>query len=87
MTKAPYSGGSAFPILPPVDQSGYTPAGYPSPPEHGMTLRQWYAGHALAGLLASQHFCPENPAHGAYARQAFALADAMIEQEYPTQKG
>lgn len=52
--------------------------------EAGMSLRQWYAGQALLGLLmdgtlvassdasrteASRHHC---------AREAFALADAMI---------
>lgn len=43
----------------------------------GMTLRQWYAGQALIGLLA--HASGEDP-HKA-PEMAFALADALIEHE------
>ena len=44
----------------------------------GMTLRQWYAGQALAGLLASgPHDCD---ARG-IAHDALMHADAMIEYE------
>lgn len=45
--------------------------------EEGMTLRQFYAGHAVAGL-AHLHF-----EHGprAVAEWALEIADALIERE------
>ena len=44
----------------------------------GMTLRQWYAGLAMQGMLA----CPVQPQSGPdmFARDAFAMADAMIAE-------
>ncbi|NOU05329.1 MAG: hypothetical protein HOO99_04020 [Hyphomicrobiaceae bacterium] len=47
--------------------------------QEGMMMRQWYAGQALAGLLA----CNDGAgAHwGAFAADAFAIADAMIGHE------
>lgn len=64
-----------------VHKSGYRPAfpmrtteGYT---EFGISVRQYYAGQALAGLLADPD-CPN--AEGA-ARTAFRYADAMIEFE------
>lgn len=49
------------------------------PPE--MTLRDWFAGQALAGLLAGSHKMPgDSPASRAEERvvEAYAHADAMI---------
>lgn len=42
----------------------------------GMTLRDWFAGQALAGLLAQT-----NSAGSAaeFSRQAFVVADAMLK--------
>lgn len=42
----------------------------------GMTLRDWFAGQALAGMLG----CPLQPQSGPdmYARDAYAMADAML---------
>lgn len=44
----------------------------------GMTLRQWYAGLAMQGMLA----CPVQPQSGPdmFARDAFAMADAMLAE-------
>lgn len=79
MTEKP-SGGSAFP-LPPFVDGGRT---YQYP-EAGMTLRQWYAGQALAGIMAN----PESPTdengkeaedEASVAKVAFAFADAMIAE-------
>ncbi|NTE87245.1 hypothetical protein [Agrobacterium rubi] len=38
-------GGSAFPLIPPVDETGRAAVGYPYP-EPGMTLRDYFAIHA-----------------------------------------
>ena len=57
-------GGSAYPV---PEYSG----------DHGMTLRQWYAGKALTSLPADvAAHCPADA-----ARYAFNLADAMIAHE------
>ena len=57
---------TAFPAM--------TPGGYCTP---GMTLRDWFAGQALAGLLANNNLC-----HHA-AQDALATADMMMELREP----
>ena len=49
-------GGAAFPFSPPLDDTGRSAVGYPFP-ELGMSLRDWFAGQALAGWMAS--FTPD----------------------------
>lgn len=53
---------------------------FPSPqcgdwsPEYGMSLRDWFAGQALAGMMASDDgSTPEN-----VAAEAYEIADAML---------
>jgi hypothetical protein len=75
MTKE--TGGSAFPLLPPIDSDDRSPQGYPFP-DAGMTLRQWYAGQALAGLSAGVNNW--RPGDGDFAALAFRHADAMIAE-------
>lgn len=58
-------GGPAFP----VELRGYYAA--------GMTLRDWFAGQALVGLLASDTEKWPWPAIGA-AMRAYDIADAML---------
>lgn len=52
--------------------------------EHGMTLRDYFAGQALMGMMASRNpsspkFMPEDDA--AYV---YAVADAMIQERSKT---
>ncbi len=63
-------GGPAFPMS--YDNSlAYT---YPS--HKGMTLRDWFAGQALAGLLSQSHYWPPHKA----ADEAIEHANALIER-------
>lgn len=74
----PETGGSAFPIPPFVDENGRVHQ-YPEP---GMTLRQYYAGQALLGILsgpASREGVPRKEWFD-IPKEAFALADAMIAE-------
>lgn len=43
---------SAFPVTPPVDQTGQIAIGMPFP-EPGLTKREYFAAAALQGLLAN----------------------------------
>jgi hypothetical protein len=71
MTETPHDGGPAFPQS---DLSGYG-IGPAERSNGGMTLRDWFAGQAFAGILA-------NPNHNATfesdASAAWRAADAMI---------
>lgn len=68
-------GGPAFPH--PHGQIGNTYI----MPEDGMTLRQWYAGMALIGLIDHlRSFSPEVIPEEFIAREAFRQADAMIKE-------
>ncbi len=49
---------------------------------HGMTLRDWFAGQALAGTMVgsfSAGYLSEESAAG-IAREAYLVADAMLAQ-------
>lgn len=70
MTDAPNDGGHAFPMA--SDLLGHTP---------GMSLRDWFAGQALASLLAdydSRHGIPPYDFMRHCAAAAYKVADAMI---------
>lgn len=45
-------------------------------PAPGMSLRAYFAGQALAGMLANPHYDDETP--GGCAFDAVAVADALI---------
>lgn len=79
MTKKP-DGGPAFPRSP--------AAGAAAQGQIGMTLRQWYAGQALVGLLLSDELARAQVNPGGrytspteFAEAAVRLADAMIAEE------
>ena len=42
----------------------------------GMSIRDWFAGQALVGLLASH---TKNLPYVAFAAQAYGIADAMLK--------
>jgi len=72
----PNDGGPAFPK--PLDPYPSDGVGY-----EGMSLRDWFAGQALAGWLASYGDTPKHPATvdgkgDAVAANSYALADAML---------
>ncbi len=63
--------GPAFPVI------ENTENGYPYTPEGGagLTKREWFAGQALTGLLATRHGESSN-----FVRDAVKLADALIAE-------
>lgn len=73
MSTKPDNGGPAFP----GEQHETRDGSWNQTFEAGMSLRDWFAGQALAGLNASgPHDCgPKGVAHDAYA-----MADAMLAE-------
>lgn len=69
-------GGPAFPTTKPLDGWG--------DPNRGMSLRDWFAGQALIGLLsATSHPKSTGPSQEpaeVYALNAYILADAMLAE-------
>jgi hypothetical protein len=45
--------------------------------QNGMSLRDWFAGQALAGLLSEPKYTPEMPHR--YAKASYIMADAMLK--------
>lgn len=69
-------GGPAFPVsIPGCGDNGW----------HGMTLRDWFAGMAMQGMMANADSAPDSVAAAkspseAIAGMAYMIADAMIER-------
>lgn len=66
------NGGRAFPR--PLSTDAHTTACNLSTDQTGMTLRDWFAGQALTGLIASH----PNMHAADYATISYRVADAMI---------
>jgi hypothetical protein len=74
MTDTRKDGGPAFPGQSLDDQ------GFPSRPHApGMSLRDWFAGQALVGFLATP-IGDGNPTAEDWARDSYAVADALIAE-------
>ena len=71
MSQSHDDGGPAFPLAGSSD--------YSYPPQDGMTLRDWFAGMAVQGMLASHNAWTISDPHD-YAMNAYLLADAMLER-------
>jgi len=61
---------SAFPTVLPRDWDSVN---------EGMTLRDWFAGQAINGLVTTFYSVDETIAYEDIAPQAYRIADAMIE--------
>ena len=73
-------GGPAFPC---EVQDGETAHGTPKwEPCAGMTLRDYFAGQALAGMLANTHYkldlSLESGVDDSFSARAYRVADAML---------
>lgn len=51
----------------------------PVVPWQGMTLRDWFAGQALTGIMAARRPDPYSGFTPTISAQAYALADAMLK--------
>mgnify|MGYP000888019546 CR=1 FL=1 len=68
-----------------MDNPHAFPAGWPKAgyePHYGMTLRDWFAGQALAGIAANEAFLVKTKELGdpktICAKAAYEFADAML---------
>lgn len=81
MTTPINDGGPAFPR-----PSGPAQEDINTSAHEGMTLRDWFAGQALAGMAASNYYqnvvrnSNDNTLRGSIARFAYSLADDMIAE-------
>jgi len=84
MTTKPNDGGPAFPGGPTGGEyrgeDGYVYHQFS--PSTGMSLRQWYAGMAMQGLLSNPTIGlePTTDTIPAVVKQSFNIADAMLSE-------
>ena len=72
-------GGSAFPRAPFEFTDISSGLRWSEKEQRGMTLRQWYAGLAMQGILASGQAVQDGTTKG-YATLAVQQADVLIEE-------
>ena len=72
-------GGPAFPVMPPIETDGQSASGYPYP-SSGLSLRDWFAGMAMQGLIAASGKPDGNVYYddGVITKSAFDMANAML---------
>lgn len=71
------NGGPAFPVpMIPIDREG----GFTEVRESGMSLRDWFAGQALAGIIACPGAEPDDASREGCASLAYGFADAMLAE-------
>lgn len=82
MSALPKDGGPAFPTV----VHGMTAfSGQPTIDTYeGMTLRDWFAGQALCGMLSAGIPVTINGAKMHHEETAYAIADAMLAQRSKT---
>jgi hypothetical protein len=67
-----FDGGPFYPTVEHmIDGAEYT--------HEGISMREWYAGMALQGLLCNESFTMGEHTEGCLAVKAFKLADRMLE--------
>jgi hypothetical protein len=73
-------GGAAFPMA--GDTSNWDEKKRQYVPQHGMTLRDWFAGQALDLTSTLEHAHPTGsegqPTYSGIATRAYYMADAML---------
>lgn len=74
---APDNGGRAFPCPTPIINGN---GDWIFTEDPGMSLRDWFAGQALAGMMADSSL---RHGHDAFAEGAYQMADAMIAARLP----
>ena len=85
MSEQRKDGGPAFPVIPPADYRGGSQAGYPYP-DDGMSLRDWFAGQVLSGIMSAVCDGTHTTKRGDetpprfIARTAYGIADAMLAE-------
>lgn len=76
----PHDGGPAFPVL----RENNNPNMPLIMASSGMSLRDWFAGQALAGLMVNYHDHPNNAEE--CAQLSFDAADAMLAAREKTKQ-
>lgn len=74
-------GGPAFPRPPFTPMQGhdqFAQAGFAATGHAGMSLRDWFAGQALAVMTAAPDYS-KGPCDHAIADRAYVIADAMLK--------
>lgn len=82
MTMKKNDGGPAFPR--PLSTDEHVNQCNVSMDQQGMFLRDWFAGQALAGYVASGD---GDIAHGVLAASCYKIADAMLDERNETTEG
>lgn len=72
-----HNGGPAFPFGQISETTGQPVNGFY---DTGMTLRDYFAAKAMAGVVASPDYVEEEWFQEYIARQAYQMADAMLSQ-------